>query len=73
MSTNQPALIYNLFPLLAGPFSKWRKHYERAARMGFNWVFVNPVSQPGFSGSLYSVKDYYSFNSLLLDERTDRD
>ncbi|MFH1068057.1 MAG: alpha-amylase family glycosyl hydrolase [Candidatus Glassbacteria bacterium] len=73
MKTNRPAMLYNLFPLLAGPFSRWRQHLERAARMGFNWVFVNPVSYPGFSGSLYAVKDYFSFNSLLLDERPDLD
>ena len=33
--------IYNLFPLLAGPFPHWTPHLERAAAMGFDWVFVN--------------------------------
>ncbi|RMD54051.1 MAG: alpha-amylase, partial [Nitrospirae bacterium] len=61
-------LIYNLFPLLAGPFTKWEKHIKRAANMGFNWIFVNPIQKPGFSGSLYSISDYFDFNPLLIDE-----
>ncbi len=71
MNKFQPALIYNLFPLLAGPISGWRTHLERAASMGFNWVFLNPIQQPGESGSLYSVRDYFSLNPLLVapDER----
>ncbi len=59
--------IYNLFPLLAGPFSRWRPHLERAANMGFTWIFVNPFHQAGFSGSLYSVKDYYAIDPRLAD------
>ena len=34
-------IIYNLFPLLAGPFAQWDGHLNRAAAMGFDWVFVN--------------------------------
>ncbi len=60
-------LIYNVFPLLAGPFSKWTPHLKRAANMGFNWIFVNPIQYPGFSGSIYSVKDFFRFNPLLID------
>jgi starch synthase (maltosyl-transferring) len=58
--------IYNLFPLLAGPFDDWQPHLERAAAMGFDWVFVNPIQQPGHSGSLYSVADYFKINNALL-------
>jgi starch synthase (maltosyl-transferring) len=63
-------IIYNLFPLLAGKFMNWEKHLIRASDMGFNWIFVNPIQYPGFSGSLYSIKDYFSFNPLLIDERS---
>jgi starch synthase (maltosyl-transferring) len=59
--------IYNVFPLLAGPFSAWRPHLERASRMGFNWIFTNPVQRTGISGSLYSIADYYGLNPLLVD------
>jgi starch synthase (maltosyl-transferring) len=65
-------LIYNLFPLLAGPFPKWTPHLERAADMGFNWVFVNPIQYPGFSGSLYSVKDFCRFNPLVIDQTSNK-
>jgi starch synthase (maltosyl-transferring) len=62
--------IYNLFPLLAGPVSDWKPHLERAARMGFDWVFVNPIQQPGRSGSLYSIADYFRINKALLKPRS---
>jgi starch synthase (maltosyl-transferring) len=58
--------IYNLFPLLAGPFGDWTPHLERAAAMGFDWVFVNPIQRPGRSGSLYSIADYLHINPALL-------
>ena len=35
-------IVYNLFPLLAGRFPGWVPHIERAAAMGFDWLFVNP-------------------------------
>jgi starch synthase (maltosyl-transferring) len=60
-------IIYNLFPLLAGPFTHWDSHLERAASMGFTHVFVNPMAYPGFSGSLYSIKDYFGYHPLLID------
>jgi starch synthase (maltosyl-transferring) len=58
--------IYNLFPLLAGPLSHWKPHLERAASMGFDWIFVNPIQATGQSGSLYSIKDYFGINPALL-------
>jgi starch synthase (maltosyl-transferring) len=61
-------IVYNLFPLLAGPFPDWEKHLRRASDMGFNWVFVNPIQTPGKSGSLYSIADYFGFNPLFIDE-----
>ncbi len=59
-------IIYNLFPRLAGTMDRWSEHARRAKSMGFNWIFLNPVSQPGFSGSLYSVKDHYKLCSDFL-------
>ena len=49
--------IYNLFPLIAGPVSSWIAELPRIARMGFDWVYVNPFHEAGASGSLYAVKD----------------
>jgi starch synthase (maltosyl-transferring) len=63
----QKMLIYNLFPLLAGRFTQWEPHLRRAADMGFNWIFVNPIQRPGISGSLYSTADYFDFNPKLID------
>lgn len=67
MKDTENMIIYNLFPLLAGKFGDWEKHVLRASRMGFNWVFVNPIQRPGISGSLYSIADYFAFNPLLVD------
>ncbi|MGZ8242942.1 alpha-amylase family glycosyl hydrolase [Methylomagnum sp.] len=62
--------IYNLFPLLAGPVRDWTKHLERAADMGFDWIFVNPIQQTGQSGSLYSIKDYFKINPAFVTPRS---
>lgn len=62
--------IYNLFPLLAGNFKQWQPHLVRAAEMGFDWIFVNPIQQPGRSGSLYSIKDYFAINPALCSRGT---
>lgn len=59
--------IYNLFPLLAGPVAQWTPHLERAAAMGFDWIFVNPIQATGRSGSLYSIADYFAINQALID------
>lgn len=59
--------IYNLFPLLAGRLDHWTSHLERAADLGFDWVFVNPIQQPGQSGSLYSIRDYFAINPALVN------
>src|SRR5208337_1029193 len=64
-------ILYNLFPLLAGPLSGWGEHFKRAAAMGFDWVFVNPIQQLGASRSLYSIADYFRFNPALLDPASD--
>src|SRR5271169_4110478 len=66
--------IYNLFPTLAGTVRQWADHLPRIAAMGFNAVYVNPFHYPGFSGSLYAVKDYYRLNPRFRgDERADDD
>jgi starch synthase (maltosyl-transferring) len=54
--------IYNLFPTLAGSIADWTAQLPRIAAMAFNAVYLNPFHYPGFSGSLYAVKDYYRLN-----------
>lgn len=34
--------------------------------MGFNWMYINPVNYPGFSGSLYSTKEYERLNPIVV-------
>jgi starch synthase (maltosyl-transferring) len=63
-------LIYNLFPLLAGEFPKWNAHITRAAKMGFDWLFINPIQKSGISKSLYSISDYYEIDDRFIDYST---
>ena len=65
--------IYNLFPTLAGPIAGWTAELPRIAAMGFNAVYVNPFHYPGFSGSLYAVKDYYRLNPRFRGKARGRD
>lgn len=69
-SSAVPMRIYNLFPPLAGRVQDWRPHIDRAAEMGFNWIFVNPVQKLGRSGSLYSIKDYFAINPAWADPKS---
>jgi starch synthase (maltosyl-transferring) len=57
--------IYNLFPSLVGAIDRWTAQLERIAAMGFDWVYVNPFHESGYSGSLYAVKSYYRLNPLF--------
>jgi len=65
---SEAALIYNLFPPLVGSMNRWEKHLERIAALGFTWIYLNPIHTPGFSGSLYAVKDYFGLNPLFHPE-----
>jgi starch synthase (maltosyl-transferring) len=65
-------ILYNLFPLLAGDVKQWTPHLQRAADLGFDSVFINPVQYPGYSGSLYSTKDYFRLNPLIASGLTRR-
>ncbi|HLG86667.1 MAG TPA: maltotransferase domain-containing protein [Alphaproteobacteria bacterium] len=60
-----PPRIYNLFPLLFRDFEHMAELLPHAASMGFDWVFLNPIHEPGLSGSLYAVKDPTSVSARL--------
>jgi starch synthase (maltosyl-transferring) len=60
-------ILYNLFPLLAGPLGRWSEHFSRAASMGFDWAYINPIQKLGASRSLYSIANYFELNPALLD------
>lgn len=62
--------IYNLFPRLVGRFSEWGPHMERAAAMGFDWLFINPIQRVGRSASLYAIFDYFTINPEFIDRRS---
>jgi starch synthase (maltosyl-transferring) len=62
----KPLYIYNLFPLLFNNIKEWEKQVVKIEEMGFNCIYINPFHYPGFSGSLYSPKDYYRYNPKLF-------
>ena len=35
--------------------------------MGFDWIYLNPIQLPGFSGSLYAIKDPYRYHPYLAE------
>ncbi|TDR89748.1 maltotransferase domain-containing protein [Enterovirga rhinocerotis] len=63
--------IYNLFPLLVGPVSAWSADLPRIAAMGFDWVYVNPFHESGFSGSLYAIRDPAKLDPRFRDPGDD--
>jgi starch synthase (maltosyl-transferring) len=66
-------IIYNLFPRLGGTMPDWLSHAARAVNMGFNWLYINSIHYPGFSGSLYAVKHYYRINPQFLPPDSEGD
>ncbi len=64
------ARIYNLFPTLVGSVDRWCAEVPRIAAMGFDWIYVNPFHETGYSGSLYAVKDYYRLNPVARGDAT---
>ena len=66
-----PPIIYNLFPRLVGPTTRWPEHALRARELAFNWIYLNPWHYPGFSGSLYAVKEPGRLNPLFLPPGSD--
>ncbi|MDY0881626.1 maltotransferase domain-containing protein [Dongia soli] len=54
--------IYNLFPSLLGSVRQWTEHLPRIADMQFNWIYLNPFHAPGYSGSLYAIKNPYALS-----------
>ncbi|MDB5558297.1 MAG: hypothetical protein JWQ36_1231, partial [Enterovirga sp.] len=59
--------IYNLFPLLVGTVAAWKAELPRIAAMNFDWVYLNPFHEAGFSGSLYAVKDVTKLDPRFRD------
>ena len=63
--------IYNLFPSLVGTISSWKSELPRIAAMGFDWVYLNPFHEIGYSGSLYAVKDPGRVDPRFVDPGQD--
>ena len=66
-----PPIMYNLFPRLVGPTTRWPEHAVRARDLGFNCMYLNPWHMAGFSGSLYAVKEFDCLNPLFLPPGAD--
>lgn len=58
--------IYNLYPKLVGKMEDWISHFDRIKDMEFDWIYLNPINVPGFSGSDYAIKDYYLYHPLFI-------
>ncbi len=65
----KPLYIYNLFPRLFKNVKDWENNLDRIKDMGFNCIFVNSFHLPGFSGSIYAVKDHYKYNKQFFSNK----
>lgn len=63
---SKPLYIYNLYPRLYKNATVWQKSLDAIVDMGFNSVFINAFHATGASGSVYSIKDYFSFDPILF-------
>lgn len=72
MKRNMLAL-YNLFPRYYDNMNMWIKEFKHIKQMGFTAIYINPIHYPGFSGSLYAPKDYYSINPLFIDTNDNKE
>lgn len=59
--------LYNLFPRYYEGCAPWAETFPHIKGLGFNAIYLNPFHYPGFSGSLYAPKDYYSLNPICYD------
>ena len=64
-------VIYNLFPRYFDSIEAWHDAIPHIVEMGFNTVFINPVHECGFSGSMYAVKDYYRLDRKIIGPDAD--
>ncbi len=64
--------IYNIFPPLLGKIINWESHIERIQKMKFDWIYINPINEVGFSGSLYSIKNYFKLNPIFAENEEDQ-
>lgn len=65
--------VYNLYPKLVGSMNTWIEHFDRIKEMNFDWIYINPINYPGFSGSDYSIKNYYQYHPLYVTGKLDFD
>ncbi len=70
---NEPLILYNIFPRLLGNVKNWYLYVDKAKEMLFNAIYINPIHYTGFSGSLYAIKDYYAYNPMFFDGKTEKD
>jgi starch synthase (maltosyl-transferring) len=66
-----PPMIFNLFPRHFPSIDDWSGILPHAQEMGFNWIYVNPFHERGYSGSLYAIKNYYRIDPLFLKKNQD--
>ena len=49
----------------------WIDHFDRIKAMNFDWIYINPINYPGFSGSDYAIKNYYHYHPLYVTGKMD--
>jgi len=60
-------IIYNLFPMIAGKIPEWEAYLDDIKEMEFEYIYLNPIFETGYSKSLYAPKDFYTINPEFVD------
>lgn len=60
-------IIYNLFPTIAGKINEWENYLDDIKNMEFDYIYINPIFETGYSKSLYAPKDFYNINQDMVD------
>lgn len=58
--------IYNIFTRYFSNPSEWLEITQKAKEMGFNAIYLSPINKTGFSGSLYSIADYFDWDKKVM-------
>ena len=63
---DEPLIMYTLIPRVSGPFEEWATLLSEIKSMGFNTVYVPPLTQKGPSLSPFAVSDHKTIDDGLL-------
>jgi starch synthase (maltosyl-transferring) len=59
--------------MVAGKFDDWKEKLHEIKYMGFNYIYINPIFQTGYSRNIYAPKNFYDFNDRIVNIFSEKD